>query len=88
MRALADAFSGHFPRFAHEPYFEECFSQGVEARHANEAVAVTQMVLAAQPELLPETLRDARMMAEALDGVWNQLDKVVQSAARRRTRLV
>ncbi len=46
------------------------------------------MVLAAQPELLPETLRDARMMAEALDGVWNQLDKVVQGAARRRTRLV
>ncbi len=37
MRALADAFSAHFPRFAHEPYFEECFSQGVEARHANEA---------------------------------------------------
>jgi hypothetical protein len=27
------------------------------------------------------------MMAEALDGVWNQLNKVVQSAARRRARL-
>ena len=88
MRALADALSAHFPRFAHEPYFEECFSQGVEARHANEALAVTQMVLNAHPELLHETLRDARMMAEALDGVWNQLDQVVEGAARRRTRLV
>jgi len=86
MRAFADALSAHFPRFAHEPYFEECFSQGVEARHANEALAVTQTVLAAHPELLHETLRDAKMMAEALDGVWNQLDKVVRSA-RDRARL-
>src|SRR5690348_15967907 len=57
MRALADALSVHFPRFRHEPYFEECFSQQVEERHAAEALEVTQMVLRARPELLDETLR-------------------------------
>ena len=82
MRALADALSVHFPHFADEPYFEECFSQRVEERHANELLSVTQMVLRARPELLPETLRDARMMAEALDGVWTHLDRIVRNAGR------
>jgi len=68
MQALADAFSVHFPQFSDEPYFEECFSQQVEERHAAESLAVTQMVLRAQPALVSETLRDARAMAEALDG--------------------
>src|ERR1700732_1193496 len=34
MRASADAFSVHFPHFVREPYFEECFSEIVEDRHA------------------------------------------------------
>jgi hypothetical protein len=85
MRALADALSVHFPNFRHEPYFEECFSQMVEERHAAESLEVTQMVLRARPELLPETLRDAKLMAEALDGVWTQLDRVVHSAGARVT---
>jgi pyrroloquinoline quinone (PQQ) biosynthesis protein C len=80
MRALADALSVHFPRFRHEPYFEECFSQQVEERHAAEALEVTQMVLRARPELLHETLRDARIMAEALGGVWAHLDRIVRDA--------
>src|SRR5437016_6294622 len=74
MRALAEALSVHFPHFRHEPYFEECFSQGVEERHAAEAVEVTQIVLESRPELIDETLRDARLIAEALDGVWAHLD--------------
>src|SRR5262245_10246792 len=45
MRALAGALSVHFPHFKHERYFEDCFSQQVEERHAAEAVEVTQMVL-------------------------------------------
>jgi hypothetical protein len=45
------------------------------------------MVLRQHPELLSETLLDAKMMAEALDGVWNNLDRIVQ-AARRRPRRV
>jgi pyrroloquinoline quinone (PQQ) biosynthesis protein C len=83
MKALAKALSVHFPYFMQEPYFEECFSQMVEERHAEESLTVTQTVLRARPELLAETLHDAKMMAEALDGVWVQLDRVVQNARYR-----
>jgi pyrroloquinoline quinone (PQQ) biosynthesis protein C len=81
MRALAEALSVHFPQFKHEPYFEECFSHMVEERHATEALEVTQLILRARPELLAETLRDAEAIAEALDGVWTQLDRIVRRAA-------
>jgi hypothetical protein len=80
MRALAEAMGVHFPSFVHEPYFEECFSQKVEERHAEESLEVTQMVLSMHPELLSETMHDAKMMAEALDGVWTHLDRIVQKA--------
>jgi pyrroloquinoline quinone (PQQ) biosynthesis protein C len=52
----------------------------VEERHAAEALEVTQIVLRARPELLDETLRDARIVAEALDGVWAHLDRIVRDA--------
>lgn len=81
LRALADALAVHFPAVIDEPYFAECFSQGVEERHAEESLAVTQLVLERRPELVPETLRDAEAMADALDGVWMVLDNIVQSAA-------
>jgi hypothetical protein len=87
MKALAEAFAVHFPQFVHEPYFEDCFSQHVEERHADESLNVTHMVLKERPELLPETMRDAKMMAEALDGVWNNLDRIVQGARRHARRL-
>jgi hypothetical protein len=80
MRALADALSGHFPHFKHAQYFEDCFSQKIEERHAAEALEVTHMVLRARPELLHKTLRDAKMIAEALDGVWTHLDRIVRRA--------
>jgi len=80
MRALADAISKHFPGFAREPYFAECFSQRVEERHAEESLEVTEMVLKNRPELLPDTLRDAKRIAEALDGVWMHLDRIVRTA--------
>jgi hypothetical protein len=83
MRALAEAFSVHFPQFVEEPYFTECFSQKIEERHAAESLEITQIVLRARPMLLEETLRDAKRMAEALDGVWRQLDRLVQDAGRR-----
>jgi len=81
MRALGEALSVHFPQFKHEPYFEECFAHRVEERHAAEALEVTQLILRARPELLAETVRDAKTIAEALDGVWTQLDRIVQHAA-------
>src|SRR5436309_197241 len=56
MRALAEAFAVHFPRIVDEPYFADCFSQHVEERHADEALTVTEMVMKAHPERLPETL--------------------------------
>jgi len=86
MRALAESFAVHFPQFAHESYFEDCFSHPVEERHAQESLEVTQLVLRERPELLSETLRDAKMMAEALDGVWSNLDRIVQAARRRARR--
>jgi len=82
MRSLADAVSVHFPQFPEEPYFAECFSEMVEERHAEESLTVTQMVLERRPELLPETLENAQVMAAALDAVWLQLDRVVQAAVR------
>ena len=78
MRALADSVSVHFPEFRHQPYFEECFSQEVEERHAAEALDVTQMVLSERPELLNRTVEDALIVAKALDGVWTHLDRIVQ----------
>jgi hypothetical protein len=83
MRALADALSVHFPQLRHEPYFEDCFVQQVEERHAAEALEITQTVLRVRPELFHETLHDAAVMAEALDGVWMHLDRIVQSAEAR-----
>lgn len=82
MRALVDALSVHFPQLASEPYFAECFSEMVEERHAEESLAVTQKVLRVRPELLSATLEDAKVMAEALDGVWTRLDKIVSDARR------
>ena len=82
LRALADALSVHFPEFVHEPYFQECFSEMVEERHAEESVSIAQMVLTARPRLLRATLNNAKVMAEALDGVWAHLDRLVQNAQR------
>jgi hypothetical protein len=41
---------------------------------------VTQMVLRERPELLAETLHGAKTIAEALDGVWTHLDRIVRNA--------
>ncbi|HBK05142.1 MAG TPA: hypothetical protein DDZ81_04685 [Acetobacteraceae bacterium] len=79
MRALADALSVHFPNITKEPYFADCFSQGVEERHAEEAIAVTQLVLERRPELLAQTIEDAQTMARALDGVWVVMDQIVKA---------
>jgi hypothetical protein len=79
MRALAEALSVHFPRLIDEPYFSDCFSEKVEERHAEESLAVTQAVLQQRPALLLETIKDGELMAEALDGVWIHLDRIVQA---------
>jgi pyrroloquinoline quinone (PQQ) biosynthesis protein C len=78
MRALADALAKHFPWVVDEPYFAECFAQAVEERHAEESLAVTELVLRARPQLRKQTLADAATMAEALDGVWVHLEKTLR----------
>jgi hypothetical protein len=83
MRALAQALSVHFPNIVNEPYFADCFADGVEERHAEEAIAVTQQVLARRPELLAETVEDARTMADALDGIWAAMDQILCNALER-----
>jgi hypothetical protein len=83
MRALADALAAHYPNVVNEPYFADCFNQGVEERHAQESLEVTMGVLRARPELYAETVLDAKLMAEALDGVWLGLDAVVHQAEQR-----
>lgn len=80
MHALADALSTHHPQIPREPYFAECFAQGIEERHAAEALEITQMVLYQRPHLIGETLRDAEIMAEGLDAVWDRLDWIVTTA--------
>jgi hypothetical protein len=80
IHALVDALAVHFPQIVNEPYFAECFAQGVEERHAEESLAVTQTILRKRPDLLPGTLEDAKTMADALDAVWTRLDIVVQGA--------
>jgi pyrroloquinoline quinone (PQQ) biosynthesis protein C len=80
MRSLAAAIGSHFPSFPREQYFTECFDNQVEERHAEEALEITRMVARAKPGTLAAALRDARLMAEALDGVWRRLDAVVSAA--------
>jgi hypothetical protein len=77
MRAFADALTIHFPTVKDEPYFADCFAAMVEERHAAEALEVTRTVIEARPELLADTLRDAAIMARALDGVWVHLDRII-----------
>ena len=84
MRSLAEALAAHYPPILKEPYFAECFSEGVEERHAEESLEITGMIMERRPELLPATLRDAERMASALDGVWRRLDEIAVRAAQQR----
>ena len=86
MHDLADSLAVHFPNIVNEPYFADCFSQGVEERHADESLSVTGEILRQRPALWSETVDDARLMAEALDGVWNRLDDLVRLAAEAHAR--
>ena len=81
MTALAEAFAVHFPQFRDEPYFADCLAQRRGEHYPAEALAVTQIVLRARPELLPAAVHDAEAIAEALDGVWTQLDRIARNAS-------
>jgi len=80
MRTLADGLAVHHPAVREEAYFAECFQGHVEERHGQEALALTELVLSARPQLLEETLAGAREMAQSLDGLWSSLESVLAAA--------
>lgn len=80
MRAFAHGLSRHLPALPQQPYFADCFTHGVEERHAAESLAVTELVLLRRPELLERTVEDAARMARALDHLWEGLDTLLTEA--------
>jgi hypothetical protein len=80
MRALKESLSACFPSIKEEPYFADCFDQGVEERHAQEALELTGTILARFPESLEETIEGARQIATGLDGFWSSCSICITSA--------
>ncbi len=78
MRALMNSLSVCFPLIKQEPYFADCFNQGVEERHAQEALKLTNIVLANSPKLLDQTIKDAKIMAIGLDKFWSSMENLLQ----------
>jgi hypothetical protein len=78
MQALMNSLSHCFPLIKKEPYFAECFSQGVEERHAQEARELSKMILMRSPELLEPTIEGAKEMATGLDMLWSGLEKLLR----------
>lgn len=78
MRALMNSLSNCFPDVKKEPYFADCFAQGVEERHAQEALELTGVVLSHSPHLLNPTLEGAKQMAVELDKFWSGLDNLLK----------
>ncbi|QIR38060.1 hypothetical protein HCG51_16005 [Tolypothrix sp. PCC 7910] len=77
MEALMNALSHCFPFIQQEQYFAECFDQGVEERHAQEAKELTTMILDNSPKLLEPTIAGAKMMATELDKFWSGLEDLL-----------
>ncbi|MBW4563561.1 MAG: hypothetical protein KME32_20935 [Mojavia pulchra JT2-VF2] len=78
MQALMNALAYSFPVIKQEPYFAECFEQGVEERHAQEAQELTSLILHNYPKLLTPTIAGAKMMATELDKFWSGLENLLQ----------
>jgi hypothetical protein len=80
MRALMNGLSHCFPGVKEEPYFAECFSEGVEERHAQEARELSKIILMRSPKLLEPTIEGAKKMASGLDMFWSGLEKLVRDS--------
>jgi len=80
MRALMNSLSVHFPLIKEEPYFADCFDQGIEERHAREALDLTNTILLKSPELLETTIEDARLMAAEIDDFWSGLSFLLRNS--------
>ncbi|BAY13562.1 hypothetical protein [Calothrix sp. NIES-2098] len=78
MQALMNSLANCFPFIQQEQYFAECFEQGVEERHAEEAKELTNIILHNSPRLLEPTIAGAKMMAIELDKFWSGLEELLQ----------
>jgi len=76
MRALMESLSGQFPFIMDEPYFSDCLQQGVEERHAQEALSLTKDMLSEKPYRLKDTIDGACTMAEGLTCFWDSLHEL------------
>jgi hypothetical protein len=79
MHAWMKSLSKSFPTVEKEPYFADCFADGVEERHAQEALSLTDEVLVSSPELWEATMEDARQMAEGLDQLWSSMENLLEN---------
>jgi hypothetical protein len=80
MQALMKALMNCFSFIEKEEYFAECFNQGVEERHSQEAKELTSIVLHKSPNLLETTIADAESMASGLDKFWSGLEDLLLEA--------
>ncbi len=76
MKALMNSLSVYFPLIKEEAYFADCFSEGVEERHSQEAQELTSIILRRSPEFLTATIEGARKMATGLDMFWSGLESL------------
>ncbi|MBF2064966.1 MAG: hypothetical protein IGS39_11170 [Calothrix sp. C42_A2020_038] len=78
MRAIMNSLSNSFPFVKEEAYFADCFNDGIETRHAQEALELTVLVIGKYPEVLDTTIKGAELMAKGLDTFWSGLDSLLQ----------
>ncbi|MEM8720382.1 MAG: hypothetical protein AAGE84_13940 [Cyanobacteria bacterium P01_G01_bin.39] len=78
MKALMNSLLPCFPFIDNEPYFSECFNQGIETKHAQESLFITSKVLQRSPELFEQTICDANRMAKGLNILWNGLGNLLK----------
>lgn len=84
LHAFADALAVHHPSVRDATYFAECFAEGVEERHGEESLNITEDILSARADLTADTFADAKVMADALRAFWVSLDEVLVEAERAR----
>ncbi len=79
MRAIMDSLSKCFPLVKEEAYFNDCFNEGIETRHAREALELTSLVIRQYPELLDATIEGGFLMANGLDKLWSGLNDLLNN---------
>lgn len=79
MRAIMNSLSKCYPFIKEEAYFADCFNEGIETRHAREALELTSFIIEKYPELFDATIEGASLMATGLNMLWSGLDNLLQN---------